>query len=131
MNTFILTALALCGEPDLVHKTPPDKYFDAIVMEKTEHWFEVKALVSGKTYKLYPERCLIDKPESQLNLINYNQIKAGQQLRVAVYIDYAPGQDGVKPENRKIDRYNCNAVVLWGVKLKGNTLPPEGKPLSD
>jgi len=124
MYFVLLGALALCGGGDArPEPRQPDKEFDGIVTDKGESWFEVKG-TSGKVHHLAAGKNLVTKPDAPpgLNIISFKQIKVGQQLRVSVFIDKT---DGAKPF------YWCDGVILWGVKLGDNTLPPHGKPKSD
>lgn len=123
MSFIFLSALALCGTGPRAEPRLPDKEFDGIVTGKGESWFEVQG-TSGKVYHLAAGKTLVTKPDAPegLNCISFKQIKVGQQLRVFVFIDKT---DGAKPY------YWCDGVILWGVKLAGNTLPPHGKPISD
>ena len=96
----------------------PDKFFDCVVTDKKEFWFEVQAIATDHDYKLYPSAGLVEKPESPLDLINYAQIKTGQKLRVTLT------KDG--------DRWRCDAVSLWGKGKAGLDYKPVGKtPRSD
>lgn len=114
-STTATNTATLPARPTPVVK--PDKFFDCVVTDKKEFWFEVSAVTSGTTYRLYPSNVMVDKPESKIQLINFKQIKPGQKLRVTVYVDGG--------------NYRCDSVQLWGVQFNGRTRPPDGKPLSD
>jgi hypothetical protein len=94
------------GPVDPCFVVPPIiKSFDGEVVAKEPDRFWVRGL-SGRHYLLIPTHHLTDKPQDELDFINYDQIRLGQKLQV-----------NLSAKTPLAPVYACEGVVLRDFRM--------------